>query len=163
MNPKVDRERFLVRELADETLVYDLRRHRAHCLNATAAIVWSACDGRTSKAVIAGLLARRLGAPADEAVVDLALARLSRAGLVKVAHASAVRPPRRAVLKALGLLLPAVYSITAPTPAAAATACTEATCISFQAPLGCCCADANPRPKLCRQTGATRQCNGDNC
>ena len=38
----------LVREIGEETLVYDLARHEAHCLNAPAAFVYRQCDGRTT-------------------------------------------------------------------------------------------------------------------
>ena len=41
----------VVRELAEETLVYDEERHRAHCLNRTAALVWRHCDGKTPVSV----------------------------------------------------------------------------------------------------------------
>src|SRR5262249_52266190 len=41
------RERgLIVQELADELLVYDEGRHRAHCLNLTAALVWRRMEGR---------------------------------------------------------------------------------------------------------------------
>ena len=47
-NPLARREGLVIRELADEVLVYDLDRDRAHCLNQTAAFIWQCCDGRTS-------------------------------------------------------------------------------------------------------------------
>ena len=46
-----------VERLAGETLVYDLRRHRAHCLNPAATLVWRCCDGRTTVASAAARLA----------------------------------------------------------------------------------------------------------
>ena len=48
----------IVRQLSDETLVYDLKRDKAHCLNPTAAAVWRHCDGRTSVSQLAALLRR---------------------------------------------------------------------------------------------------------
>ena len=36
----------VIDELPDEVLVYDLDRHKAHCLNQTAALVWQHCDGK---------------------------------------------------------------------------------------------------------------------
>ena len=43
----------IVKELADEVLVYDSTASKAFCLNKTSAIVWNACDGHTSVAEIA--------------------------------------------------------------------------------------------------------------
>jgi hypothetical protein len=43
-------EGLVVQTLADEVLVYDLERHKAHCLNHAAALIWKHCDGRTSVA-----------------------------------------------------------------------------------------------------------------
>jgi hypothetical protein len=43
--PQARTEGLTVRELAEETLVYDKERHKAHCLNRTAACVWKHCDG----------------------------------------------------------------------------------------------------------------------
>jgi len=49
--PAARQEGLLVRELNDETLVYDLFNigHKAHCLNSTAALIWKYCDGQTSE------------------------------------------------------------------------------------------------------------------
>ena len=41
--PAAREARLLVRELAEEVLVYDEEGHRAHCLNRTAALVWKSC------------------------------------------------------------------------------------------------------------------------
>jgi hypothetical protein len=38
--PRARRDELVVEELDDETLVYDLERHKARCLNHTAALVW---------------------------------------------------------------------------------------------------------------------------
>ena len=48
MKPDKRTNGLVVTELQDEVLVYDLERHRAHCLNPTAAFVFRRCDGRTS-------------------------------------------------------------------------------------------------------------------
>ena len=54
--PEARREDIVVQELPDETLVYDLKRHKALCLNRAAGLVWKHCDGRTSVAEMAVLL-----------------------------------------------------------------------------------------------------------
>ena len=58
-----------------ETLVYDLERHRAHCLNPTAALVWSACDGRRDAAAIARAIAGEVPEASVE-LVQVALVKL---------------------------------------------------------------------------------------
>jgi hypothetical protein len=116
----------LVERLGDETLVYDLERHRAHSLNRTAGLIWSACNGERDAAAIARHIAGELPeATAD--MVDAGLARLARARLV-----TGRQIPRRAALRRLTLaasLLPVVSSIVVPEPAQAATC----------SPVGGCC------------------------
>ena len=80
--PRARQDELVVEELQDETLVYDLKRHKACCLNRTAALVWGRCDGQTSVAEVAALLKKELEIPADEAVVWMALDRLGRAHLL---------------------------------------------------------------------------------
>src|ERR1700674_4847807 len=81
--PQARDEQLEIKELSDETLVYDLERHRAHALNQTAAWVWRHCDGKTSVAEMASLLHRDLGVPSEEEAIWLALQRLGKARLLK--------------------------------------------------------------------------------
>jgi hypothetical protein len=122
------RQRLMIDELPDEVLVYDLDRHKAHCLNQTAALVWKHCDGRTSVSQIAEQLAKELGAPVDEKLVWFALDQLGRDHLL----AEGVVPPptmkgmtRRQMVRALGLAavvaVPLITSIVAPIPVATAS------------------------------------------
>jgi len=130
MTPRARVDELVVREVEDETLVYDLKRHRAHSLNQTAALVWRWCDGRTTVLEMAQRLQAELRLPADEEVVLLALDRLGRSHLLQervTSKEEAVRVSRRAVARKVAMaagmtvLLPVVTSIVAPTPAAAAT------------------------------------------
>ena len=41
-------ENLLSLPVGDELVVYDLERHKASCLNETAAQVWQWCDGATT-------------------------------------------------------------------------------------------------------------------
>jgi hypothetical protein len=133
MKPLARRDGLVIRDLGDEILVYDRERHRAHCLNSAAASVFRLCDGERG----ADELAAMLGAPADprarEALAALALGQLSEAQLladVAGAAPAATVPAegadlrRRDLLRRVGtaLLLPAIVSIVAPTPAQAASA-----------------------------------------
>lgn len=109
--PLARSEKLTVRQLPDETLVYDHQTNKGHCLNATAALVWKHCDGMATVAE----LARRIGQPA--AVVELALEQLSRRGLLAKpapALAGPARLARRNVLKKLAFAaaLPLVLTIT---------------------------------------------------
>ena len=121
--PRARQDELVVEELQDETLVYDLERHKAHCLNRTSALVWQRCDGRTTVAEVAALLDRELKIPADEAVVWMALDRLDRVHLLKervTLPADGARYTRREVLRTLrrvagiSLLLPVIESIVSP-------------------------------------------------
>jgi hypothetical protein len=115
------------RDLGEETIVYDAEARKFHRLNRTAALIWRHCDGQTSVAQVAALLGK-MDLPADEDVVWLALDRLDKAHLLRGPW---MRPAegvsRRAVMRKLGragalsLLLPVVVSMTAPTPAMAAS------------------------------------------
>lgn len=126
MRPIARTDQITTEELSGETLVYDLKRHRAHCLNATASAVWKYCDGKTTIAEMADRLHGDFGLPADESLVRMALQRLQAAGLVEaesVQAAPAPLPSRRDISRRLSiraaLVLPLVTSIVAPTAAVA--------------------------------------------
>lgn len=128
MKPLRRKQGLVVKELAEEVLVYDLERHRAHCLNSTAALVFKQCDGDTTVRNIAGVLRNELQAPADEKWVYLALHRLEKAHLLENHEGvSWPRYSRRDLIRRAGLagaaLLPLVSSLVAPTPAEAAATC----------------------------------------
>jgi hypothetical protein len=142
--PRSRKDNVVIRELDDETLVYDVDRDEAHCLNRTAALVWAQCDGKTTAAQAAHSLAGKLDASVDTDVVWLAVKQLQRFRLVE-ATAKAPRVSRRdLVLKyapAALVLLPVIVSITAPTPAQAATC--GMPCVSGGCPSGCRCNFSN--------------------
>jgi hypothetical protein len=130
MKPQSRRSGLLIRELPDELVVYDQQRHRAHCLNRTAAAVFRHADGTRTVADLARLLDPDAPAPAAEEMVTLALARLAEADLLEDAVAAAPSREgltRREVARRVGIaaaiLLPAVATIVAPTPAEAAATC----------------------------------------
>jgi Coenzyme PQQ synthesis protein D (PqqD) len=109
-------------------LVYDLERHKAHCLNHTAALVWKHCDGRTSVTEMVHMVEREMATPVPEDVIWLALQQLGKAHLlVGESHApeSGKRMSRREVIRRLGwgtaVALPLVTSIVAPTAVEAAS------------------------------------------
>ena len=153
--PRARQDELVVEELQDETLVYDLKRHKARCLNRAAALVWRCCDGQTSVAEVAELLEEQLATPTDEAVVWMALDRLDRAHLLRepvTLPADRAQYSRREVLRTLrraagiSLLLPVIESIVAPLAAA------QASCVTSCSGIPNCSACATNCNKLC--------CNG---
>ncbi len=121
MIPQAKKEELIVRELGEETLVYDLERDRAHCLNRLAALIWQRCDGKTTLADLMRLSQDELPASGREDLVLSALNQLNKAHLL---HGELKRPEktsrfsRREVMRKLGraaaISLPLVTSITAP-------------------------------------------------
>src|SRR5215207_7627235 len=105
--PRARRSKLVVRELADETLVYDLEGHRAHCLNRTAALVWGLCDGGNTVSRIAEKVGERLSARVPEEVIRLALDQLADRGLLAPCDSrpapAANFVSRRAMMRRLGL------------------------------------------------------------
>ena len=135
--PAARQDDLVVEGFLDEVLVYDLQRNRAHCLNRSAALVWQNCDGRTTVAELARVLASELEIPANEAMVWMALNRLSKARLLKEPVIPPGTPPtysRRAVMQTLGsvakisLILPVVHSIVTPFAAHAQTCLHQSSC-----------------------------------
>ena len=125
--PEARREGLVVQEMSEEVLVYDRERNKAHCLNRTAALVWSHCDGNKSVAEMAHAIAEETDAPVDEDLIWLGVEQLSKTHLLRE---RAVMPEhktglsRREVMRRIGLTaavaLPVVTSIVAPTAAQAA-------------------------------------------
>ena len=139
--PRGRRDGLVVRELPGETLVYDLDRDVAHCLNETASLVWQQCDGNNTPHQIARSVADTLNQPIDDRVIWLALTQLSQHKLLteQVRSPSDMSINRREVLRVIGIsavALPVVASIMAPTPAQAATCLPNGA--SCSAPAQCC-------------------------
>jgi hypothetical protein len=121
-HPKARQDRLLVQQLDGETLVYDERTHRAHCLDSRAGRVWALCDGTRSTAEIAGAYGE--GAQ-GEAVVTWTVAELAKAQLLDDS-ASIEREAlsRRAMVKRVGLAaIPIILAVTAPRARAAVSSC----------------------------------------
>jgi hypothetical protein len=126
--PTARQEDLVIEGLGDETLVYDMRSHKAHCLNRTAALVWNRCDGRSTVSEMRAALEKELHTPVNADVVWIALEQLGKAKLLSDGLPGSVSQQslsRRAVIKRLGLgaavALPLVTSILAPTTAEAST------------------------------------------
>jgi hypothetical protein len=142
--PRARKEGLLVQELPDEVLVYDLERHKAHCLNPTAALVWKHCDGRTTVSEMVQLLEKSLETSVDEDVVWCALNQLEKDHLLgdKVAWPVGMeRISRRTLIRRVGMaavLLPLITTITAPTAQAGTSNCVPQGGACSGAGLPCC-------------------------
>ena len=63
--PRARIDGLVIKELPNETLVYDLERDEAHCLNQAAALVWKHCDGKTTIVKMTSLLQAQLDTSAN--------------------------------------------------------------------------------------------------
>ena len=149
--PKARQEDLVIEGLGDETLVYDMGSHQAHCLNRTAALVWNRCNGKATVSEMSIALEKELHIPVNSNVVWLALEQLGKAKLLSdhlPGSVSQQAMTRRAIIRKIGLgaavALPLVTSILAPTTAEAVT-CTArgGSCLSDgQCCSGTCCTTA---------------------
>jgi hypothetical protein len=121
--PLARKESLVIKEVDNETLIYDLETDQAHCLNETAARVWRSCDGRSTPQEIATNLATEGNKPVDGGVVWLALEQLDRFKLLatspsKPANLSGIS--RRRMVRTLGvaaIALPMITSLVVPVAA----------------------------------------------
>lgn len=121
IKPQARKEGLVVQRVQDEVLVYDEDRHKAHCLNETAAAVWTHCNGKTTVDEISRLLEKQLRMPVDKDVLEFGLDQLEKAQLLEepISRASNGKAiSRREVMRRIGIgaavALPLVTSIIAP-------------------------------------------------
>jgi hypothetical protein len=130
MNPQARSSDLIVQVIDEELLVFDRERQLAHSLNVTAARVWQACDGQRDLDALAA------ECEIDQSTLALALERLRDVHLLEqrtttepIHDAPATTGvSRRAMLRksvlagaGLGIAIPVIRSITAPSIAMAAT------------------------------------------
>lgn len=140
--PRARKEGLLIERLPDEVLVYDLDRKEAHCLNGSAALIWSHCDGKTSVEGISRILQQQAQEKVSDDLVWLGLDQLYEARLIKT---RVVRPgvkgrlSRRELVKRIGLAvsIPLVASILAPA-ASAGLSCVGRNCVGNPGVCGLC-------------------------
>lgn len=143
-NPMARQTGLVVQEMPDEVLVYDLDTNKAHCLNQSAAFIWSSCDGKNSVMDIVQQFESNGRGKVTEDFVWLAIDQLNENGLLenKVAPRFA-GTSRRQVLKTIGLAsvvaLPVIASLVAPQRAlgVATCACASVTQCQLPANAGC--------------------------
>jgi hypothetical protein len=168
--PHARAEGLVIQELTDEVLVYDLERHRSHCLNQTAAFVWRRCDGRTTVPEMAMLLQQELSVPANEEAVWLALDRLGRAHLLRERLRSPIaasRSSRRMLMRRLAVVggLALVTSIHVPVAAAGGSVPIGGLCFKNKecASNHCCAAGSGHPQQYCTETCGQGDGSGFSC
>lgn len=127
--PRARSEKLLIQQLPDETLVFDLERNRAHCLNRSAASIWKRCDGKTSVREISRAVSTELDIKVDERTVWFAISQFNRDHLleqkVSLPPAMMAGMNRRQMIRALGVAaavaVPLVTSVVAPSAVQAAS------------------------------------------
>lgn len=129
MYPRARTGGLVSEEMKDEILIYDLKRHKAHCLTRTVGLIWKQCDGRTSIQNMVSKLQKDPGlAPIDEDIVWMGLHRLGKAHLL--VEQPAIPPTlirdnsRRQMMKKVALVGGvSILSLLVPTAAQAASQC----------------------------------------
>lgn len=142
--PRARKQQLITKEVGGELIVYDRESDRVHCLNSTAAFVWTHCDGQTSVATMAKLLEEETKVPVEQDLVLYALEQLNKSELLDDSYAMFVPEraiSRRAVMRvgvAAALAVPLISSIVAPTAAQAASCLPDG---SVCASDGACCSN----------------------
>ena len=122
--PLARKQHLIVKELKDETMLYDSKQNKAFCLNQTSAIVWKSCDGKTTVAEMTHAL-QAVDSSVNDSVVWFALEQLESDGLLEnsvAAPAEVAGLTRKELIRKFGLaaaLVPIVAVLVAPTPAKA--------------------------------------------
>ncbi len=120
VSPLARKDSLIVKNLPEETLVYDRDTDQAHCLNLTATVVWKNCDGKHSVAELREALELETKSTVPEEVVLLALEQLEKFKLLDHASSKTFQMPgmnRRELVRRVGfaaLALPLIVSIAAP-------------------------------------------------
>ncbi len=112
----------VVQDLENEFLIYDLKIHKAFCLNETTTLAYQLCDGTKTIAEISDLMSKKLQMLVSEDFVWLALGELKKANLLENGDDlknSFDGLSRREIVKKVGLAsmiaLPLITCVVAPT------------------------------------------------
>lgn len=153
--PKARTDRLVIKELPDETLVYDLNTDEAYCLNLTARNVWKECNGQNSLSEITASMSHLRDHETAEGVVWLALEQLEKCKLLDETQMPAAvigGVDRRNLIRTLGIAavaLPAIASIVVPTAQAQASPCA----LAVGRPTGCACTTGTQCLSTCCKNG----------
>lgn len=159
--PTARKDSLIVKELPDETLIYDTQRDKAHCLNSTAALVWKNCDGKKTVGQLRELMEKDAGAPVPEEMVWLALDQLKQFSLLESA---VTQPPhlsnvsRRQMMRlaaTAAIAAPVIFSIVAPNAAQAQSLLPPGACCNSP---GQCASNSCTQNPVCVGQPSTKAC-----
>ncbi len=127
--PLAKSQDIVIQKTENETLVYDMKTHKACSLNQSIAYIWENCDGKTDIEIVIKNLEENLKAKLDNEFVIYALGRLEKASLLEGGKQGFEFPTmnRRSLLRKYaitGLSLPIIVSLVAPTSAQMASCLT---------------------------------------
>lgn len=164
LKPKFRANDMLTQELVGETLVYDLKRNKAFCLNNTSAIILKLCDGTRAIGEITNTLSKQTKTLVSKDLVLLAIDQFNSDDLLEnttVPESAFGGMSRREVIRKVGLAsviaLPIVSAIVVPSAANAQSCLAPGSPCIQGAPSACCdsCDDfgsASPgNPGICIQ------------
>lgn len=169
VSPVARTESLIVKEVDGETLVYDLKTDKAHCLNDTAARVWKNCDGRKTVSEISETLSAESNTDIKDEVVWLALDQLEKFKLLAEAPA---RPgflagmTRRQMVARLGIAaiaIPSIVSIVSPVALAASSCIPQGSVFCCVNPSDCCTGLCANTPTPCTIYPPNPQNSGKQC
>jgi hypothetical protein len=122
LQPLARRTDVISEDVSGDCIVYDTRLKKAHHLNSTLSWIWNSCDGQTSLETMTERFERQFGTNIGGELLVSGLQQLERCELlqepVQLPAVMSQSISRRSVM-AGAVLMPAVVSIVAPTPAAA--------------------------------------------
>ncbi len=152
VNPTARQNGLVIQEMPNETLIYDLKTNRAHCLNESAAFVWRACTGTNSISDIVAAFEKTGAGTVDEAFVWLAIDQLNKNDLLEAGLTTRFAGrSRREALKTIGLAsavaLPVIASLVAPQSALGSVSC------ACQSPAECASRTGCPSIVNCNNNG----------
>ena len=144
--PRLRTQNLVVKELPNELLIYDLERNKAFCLNQTARLIMDECDGITAIDEAVNSLNHKLKSKMSEDMIWMVLEQLKDANFIEKNYEIPIqttRVTRRKILQSaatLGIALPIITSLIAPTAAHAQSGCTQSggSCINNNAGSNCC-------------------------
>ncbi len=127
--PFLRTENLVVKELPSELLIYDLDKNKAFCLNETARLIMDECDGKTSIDEAIVNLNRKFKAKVSEEMIWMVIEQLQKADFIEKDYQipmETTRVTRRKILQsaaALGIALPMITSLVAPSAVNAQSGC----------------------------------------
>jgi hypothetical protein len=120
LHPLARRTDVISEEVSGDCIVYDPRRNKAHHLNSTLTWIWNRCDGQTDVESMTESFECQFGTTISTEMLISGLQQLEKCELLEgpIQLPDVASVSRRSVM-AGAVLMPAVVSILAPTPAAA--------------------------------------------